>query len=159
MLKSGYFLLLLLFSCSTLADVELVKVDKSKRRMYLIDDGQVIREFRIALGKSPKGHKQQEGDQRTPEGRYYLDFVTEHSHFYRSMHISYPNLRDKHHAETLGVDPGGEIKIHGLKTGYAGSPEFIQSFYWTNGCIAITNQEMDEFLSLVKIGTPIEIQW
>ncbi|MGI3027168.1 L,D-transpeptidase family protein, partial [Vibrio cholerae] len=85
MLKSGYFLLLLLFSCSTLADVELVKVDKSKRRMYLIDDGQVIREFRIALGKSPKGHKQQEGDQRTPEGRYYLDFVTEHSHFYRSM--------------------------------------------------------------------------
>ncbi|EKO3485961.1 L,D-transpeptidase family protein [Vibrio fluvialis] len=159
MLKSGYFLLLLLFSCSTLADVELVKVDKSKRRMYLIDDGQVIREFRIALGKSPKGHKQQEGDQRTPEGRYYLDFVTEHSHFYRSMHISYPNLRDKHHAETLGVDPGGEIKIHGLKTGYAGSPEFIQSFDWTNGCIAITNQEMDEFLSLVKIGTPIEIQW
>ncbi|MFV0487963.1 MAG: murein L,D-transpeptidase family protein, partial [Vibrio fluvialis] len=84
---------------------------------------------------------------------------TEHSHFYRSMHISYPNLRDKHHAETLGVDPGGEIKIHGLKTGYAGSPEFIQSFDWTNGCIAITNQEMDEFLSLVKIGTPIEIQW
>ncbi|MBL4296811.1 L,D-transpeptidase family protein [Vibrio fluvialis] len=159
MLKSGYFLLLLLFSCSTLADVELVKVDKSKRRMYLIDDGQVIREFRIALGKSPKGHKQQEGDQRTPEGRYYLDFVTEHSHFYRSMHISYPNLRDKHHAETLGVDPGGEIKIHGLKAGYAGSPEFIQSFDWTNGCIAITNQEMDEFLSLVKIGTPIEIQW
>lgn len=159
MLKSGYFLLLLLFSCSALADVELVKVDKSKRRMYLIDDGQVIREFRIALGKSPKGHKQQEGDQRTPEGRYYLDFVTEHSHFYRSMHISYPNLRDKHHAETLGVDPGGEIKIHGLKTGYAGSPEFIQSFDWTKGCIAITNQEMDEFLSLVKIGTPIEIQW
>ncbi|MBY8149537.1 L,D-transpeptidase family protein [Vibrio fluvialis] len=159
MLKSGCFLLLLLFSCSALADVELVKVDKSKRRMYLIDDGQVIREFRIALGKSPKGHKQQEGDQRTPEGRYYLDFVTEHSLFYRSMHISYPNLRDKHHAETLGVDPGGEIKIHGLKTGYAGSPEFIQSFDWTNGCIAITNQEMDEFLSLVKIGTPIEIQW
>src|SRR5690606_9987890 len=69
MLKSGCFLLLLLFSCSALADVELVKVDKSKRRMYLIDDGQVIREFRIALGKSPKGHKQQEGDQRTPEGR------------------------------------------------------------------------------------------
>lgn len=159
MLKFGCFLLLLLLCGQALAEVELVRVDKSKRRMYLIDDGQVIREFRIALGKAPKGHKQQEGDQRTPEGRYYLDFVTENSQFYRSMHISYPNLRDKRHAESLGMDPGGAIKIHGLKTDYDGRPEFIQSFDWTNGCIAITNQEMDEFIHLVKIGTPIDIQW
>lgn len=159
MLKIVWLCLFSLLSTTAFADVELVKVDKSKRRMYLIDDGHVIREFRIALGKSPKGHKQQEGDQRTPEGRYYLDFITEHSNFYRSMHISYPNLRDQRHAESLGVDPGGEIKIHGLKLDYQGRPEFIQSFDWTNGCIAITNPEMDEFLRLVKIGTPIEIQW
>lgn len=142
-----------------LAKVDLVKVDKSKRRMYLVSQGEVIKEYRIALGKSPRGHKQQEGDQRTPEGRYYLDDIMPSSQFYRSMSISYPNLRDKLRAQAEGVDPGGEIKVHGLKDGYDGDPQFIQSFDWTNGCIALTNQEMDEFLSLVRIGTPIEIEW
>lgn len=153
-----------LFAAGTLAQDQLVKadlvqVDKSKRRMYLLDEGQVIREFRIALGKSPKGHKQQEGDQRTPEGRYYLDYVSEQSSFYRSMNISYPNQQDIRRAERMGVNPGGAIKIHGLKGGYQGRPEYIQSFDWTNGCIALTNHEMDEFLSLVDSGTPIDIEW
>lgn len=138
---------------------DLVQVDKSKRRMYLLDEGRIIREFRIALGKSPKGHKQQEGDQRTPEGRYYLDYVSEQSSFYRSMNISYPNQQDIMRAELMGVSPGGAIKIHGLKDDYRGRPEYIQSFDWTNGCIALTNREMDEFLSLVDSGTPIDIEW
>ncbi|NOI60210.1 hypothetical protein CKA27_06670 [Vibrio coralliilyticus] len=149
----------LLFTCASSAMVDLVKVDKSKRRMYLIDNGQVVKEFRIALGKHPKGHKTQEGDHRTPEGRYYLDFVIDNSEFYRSIHISYPNPRDIAHAAKLRVDPGGDIKIHGLRNGEKRPAKFVQSFDWTNGCIAITNEEMDELLTLVKTGTPIEIRW
>lgn len=149
----------LLFTCASSAMVDLVKVDKSKRRMYLIDNGQVVKEFRIALGKNPKGHKTQEGDHRTPEGRYYLDFVIDKSEFYRSIHISYPNPRDIAYAAKLHVDPGGDIKIHGLRNGEKRPAKFVQSFDWTNGCIAITNEEMDELLTLVKTGTPIEIRW
>ncbi|WP_281629860.1 L,D-transpeptidase family protein [Vibrio sp. St2] len=149
----------LLFTCASSAMVDLVKVDKSKRRMYLIDNGQVVKEFRIALGKHPKGHKTQEGDHRTPEGRYYLDFVIDKSEFYRSIHISYPNPRDIAYAAKLHVDPGGNIKIHGLRNGEKRPAKFVQSFDWTNGCIAITNEEMDELLTLVKTGTPIEIRW
>jgi murein L,D-transpeptidase YafK len=141
------------------AVVDRVDGKKSVRRMYLMDGDVVVREYRIALGKSPRGHKLQEGDNRTPEGKYYLDFVMDDSAFYRSMHISYPNLRDKNRAESLGVSPGGNIKIHGLKNGDRRAAQFIQSFDWTNGCIAITNEEMDELVSLVKIGTPIYIRW
>ncbi len=139
--------------------VDLVKVDKSKRRMYLIEQGQVIKEYRIALGENPKGHKQQEGDNRTPEGKYVLQYYSNDSSFYRSVHISYPNRQDRQSAQQRGVSPGGEIKIHGLRDGERRPPQFVQSFDWTNGCIAITNQEMDEFLSLVKMGTDIEIEW
>lgn len=154
-------LLLLAFvvSLPSYAAVDLVKVDKSKRRLYLLDGQQVVREYRIALGKSPKGHKQQEGDQKTPEGRYYLDFVLNDSQFYRSIHISYPNLKDRTQALSNKVDPGGDIKIHGLKNGETRPANYVQSFDWTDGCIALTNQEMDDLLSLVSTGTPIEIYW
>ncbi|MCG9595923.1 L,D-transpeptidase family protein [Vibrio sp. Isolate25] len=149
----------IIFVCSTNASVDLVTVDKSKRRMYLIDDGEVVREFRIALGKHPRGHKTQEGDNRTPEGRYFLDFVIDDSEFYRSIHISYPNPQDIAYAAKLRVNPGGNIKIHGLRNGEKRPANFVQSFDWTNGCIAITNEEMDELLTLVKSGTPIDIRW
>ncbi|WP_070972176.1 L,D-transpeptidase family protein [Vibrio sonorensis] len=139
--------------------VDWVKVDKSKRRMYLMDGSKVVKEYRIALGASPKGHKVQEGDNKTPEGDYTLDFVINESNFYRSMHITYPNFIDTHNAIALGVDPGGDIKVHGLKNGEQRPAQFVQSFDWTNGCIAITNEEMDEFLSLVQVGTPIRIEW
>ncbi|CAK4074212.1 hypothetical protein VDT1_3274 [Vibrio sp. 16] len=151
--------LLTLFSAVSIAGVDLVKVDKSKRRMYLMDGKEVVREYRVALGQSPKGHKRQEGDQKTPEGRYYLDFVIEDSQYYKSIHISYPNLRDRTYARVHNLDPGGDIKIHGLKNGERRPANYVQSFDWTDGCIAITNQEMDELLSLVTIGTPIEIVW
>ncbi|CDU14037.1 L,D-transpeptidase family protein [Vibrio coralliirubri] len=139
--------------------VTLVKVDKSKRRMYLLKGEEVIQEFRIALGKQPKGHKRFEGDNRTPEGEYQLDYVMEESDFYRSVHINYPQPSDMQWAEQNDVDPGGNIKIHGIKNGERRSPSFIQSFDWTDGCIALTNQDMDEFLQLVKMGTPIYIEW
>ncbi|MCL9774174.1 L,D-transpeptidase family protein [Vibrio sp. S4B1] len=141
------------------AVIDRVEVKKSIRRMFLMSGESVVKEYRISLGPSPRGHKVQEGDNRTPEGKYYLDFVMDDSAFYRSMHISYPNLRDRRRAEELGVSAGGNIKIHGLKNGYTKPVKFIQSFDWTNGCIAITNTEMDELITLVKIGTPIYIRW
>lgn len=147
------------FASKVLAQVDLVKVDKSKRRMYLMEQGVTIKEYRIALGKSPQGHKFQEGDQRTPEGRYTLNGVNPDSTFYKSMHIDYPNQQDRELAEQNGVRAGGDISIHGIKLTFTDEPAYIQSFDWTNGCIAITNQEMDEFLSLVSNGTPIEIEW
>ncbi|KGY13150.1 ErfK/YbiS/YcfS/YnhG family protein [Vibrio tubiashii] len=153
------FILASLVSFVSWAGVEIVKVDKSKRRMYLIDNDQIVREFRIALGKRPKGHKVYEGDQRTPEGHYYLDFVIEDSEFYRSIHISYPNADDIAYAAARNLHPGGDIKIHGLRNGERRPASYVQSFDWTNGCIAISNQEMDELLSLVTPGTPIEIVW
>ncbi|MGR5131161.1 L,D-transpeptidase family protein [Vibrio alfacsensis] len=153
-----------LFLCCSLsmgaqAAVDLVKVDKSKRRMYLMEEGVVVKEYRIALGANPKGHKQEEGDNRTPEGDYTLDYIIEDSAFYRSVHISYPDAIDRLEAHRKGVLPGGDIKIHGLKNGETQSPQYIQSFDWTNGCIAITNEEMEEFIKLVKMGTPITIEW
>ncbi|PMG37385.1 hypothetical protein BCU97_11170 [Vibrio splendidus] len=139
--------------------VTLVKVDKSKRRMYLLKGDEVVQEFRIALGKQPKGHKRFEGDNRTPEGQYQLDYVLEESDFHRSVHISYPQPSDMQWAKENEVDPGGNIKIHGIKNGERRSPSFIQSFDWTDGCIALTNQDMDAFIELVKMGTPIHIEW
>ncbi|GLQ73964.1 L,D-transpeptidase family protein [Vibrio penaeicida] len=134
--------------------VDLVKVVKSERTMTLLSKGEVVKEYRIALGGSPKGHKQQEGDQKTPEGRYILDYKKEDSAFHRSMHISYPNAKDKARAKALGVDPGGFIMVHG------NNPENrLLQFDWTEGCIAITDDEMDEFMDLVQVGTPIEITW
>ncbi len=144
---------------STDNKIDRIHVDKSKRRMYLIKHGAVIHEFRIALGARPKGHKLWEGDQRTPEGLYLLDIVIEHSAFYRSIHINYPNSADIEWANYKGIDPGGNIKIHGIKNGDQRKPEYIQSFDWTNGCIAITNDEMDKLLSVVTPGTPILIEW
>lgn len=141
------------------ASVDLVKVDKSKRRMYLMTEDVVVKEYRIALGANPKGHKQEEGDKRTPEGNYTLDYIINDSAFYRSVHVSYPDPIDTLEARRRGVYPGGNIKIHGLKNGETQESSFIQSFDWTNGCIAITNEEMDEFIQMVPMGTPITIEW
>ncbi|WP_117236355.1 L,D-transpeptidase family protein [Vibrio maerlii] len=150
---------LLIFISQTTLAIDLVKVDKSERRMYLLKATEVVMEFQVALGKQPKGHKLQRGDQRTPEGRYVLDYVKLDSDFYRAMRISYPNEKDIEHAVQRNVSPGGSIMIHGIKNGETIPAEYIQRFNWTDGCIAITNPEMDIFLDLVKVGTPIEIQW
>ncbi len=159
-MKSKLLLLLAAIVCTpSFANVDLIKVDKSKRRMYLVKENEIIREFRVALGRQPKGHKAQEGDQRTPEGLYYLDFILEDSQYYRSVHITYPNDRDIENARRHNLNPGGNIKIHGLKNGETKSASYIQSFDWTDGCIALSNQEMDEFIQLVDVGTPIEIYW
>lgn len=152
----------LVFFCSSLAvsaKIDLVQVDKSTRKMWLLENGQVMKEYNIALGKNPRGHKQQEGDKKTPEGQYTLDYKKEDSAFYRAMHISYPNQQDIENANAKGIEPGGFIMIHGQPNQLGVFGFISQRFNWTNGCIALTNTEMDEFMSLVDVGTAIEIAW
>lgn len=151
--------LILFFAGPVFAAVDLVKVDKSERRMYLLYQGEVVKSYRIALGGNPKGHKRQEGDNRTPEGTYILDYKKEDSSYYRSMHINYPNEVDIANAEARGVSPGNLIMVHGQPNGLGWLAARTQRRDWTEGCIALSNPEMDEFMALVGVGTPIHIEW
>jgi len=135
-----------------------VLVDKSEKKLYLLREGIKYREYSIALGPRPRGHKLHAGDERTPEGRYILDFKTEKSDFYKAIHISYPDEQDIKRASDIGASPGGSIMIHGMPNNTTLPPELIQMFNWTDGCIAVTNQDMDEIWSAIKPGTPIDIR-
>ncbi|QND52218.1 L,D-transpeptidase family protein [Phyllobacterium sp. 628] len=137
--------------------IDLVRVEKAERRMQLLSGDAVVREYTIALGARPEGHKRWEGDERTPEGRYTLDWRNPKSMAYKSIHISYPNTRDVASAKSMGVPPGGMIMIHGAANGYGWWGWLLQLIDWTDGCIAVTNREMDEIWTLVQDGTPIEI--
>ena len=156
--------LLLLFLCllpgiaNSITMADLVVVDKTKMKLYLYHQEKLLNEFSIALGASPKGHKQQQGDERTPEGRYLLDYKNSASKFYKSIHISYPNAEDKKSAAALGVDPGGDIMIHGQRNGVGWASFFMQWFDWTDGCIALSDADMDEVWDAVTVNTPIEIR-
>jgi murein L,D-transpeptidase YafK len=134
-----------------------VVIDKSERRLYLYQGGDLLRSYEIALGKNPVGHKLRRGDKRTPEGRYNLDYRNPQSRFYRSIHISYPNERDRRRAEARGLHPGGNIMIHGVPNRYRDGQEFFIGRDWTEGCIAVTNDAMKEIWALVADNTPIEI--
>ena len=135
-----------------------VLVDKSDEKLYLLKNGSVIAEYSVAFGSDPQGHKQQEGDGRTPEGQYVLDYKKADSSFYKSIHISYPNQTDKQAAAAKGVDPGGLIMIHGQRNWFGWLSFITQRFDWTDGCIAVTNSEMDEIWNMVAVNTPIEIR-
>lgn len=136
----------------------MVLVVKSQSRLYLIKNDKVLSEYRVAFGANPKGTKKQEGDERTPEGRYILDYKKADSAFYKAIHISYPNEDDKKRAKKLKVNPGGMIMIHGQKNGFGWLSWITQHFNWTDGCIAVSNSEMDEIWEAVSAGTPIEIR-
>jgi len=139
------------------AATQLVRVFKGARVLQLLAEEQVLAEYRIALGSQPLGHKQQAGDGRTPEGRYVLDSRRVESEYHLAIHISYPNAADRRRARARGVDPGGAIMVHGLPNGLGliGHDHVKQD--WTDGCIAVTNEEMDEIWQRVEDGTPIEI--
>lgn len=138
--------------------VDKVVVYKSHYRMELLKDGKVVRKYWIALSDRPEGDKQYEGDRRTPEGVYTLDYVKERSYYYRAFHISYPNPDDIAEARKLGRRPGGMIMVHGQPPSNEEYEASVQRSNWTNGCIAILNHEIDEFIELVDPGTPIEIK-
>ena len=131
---------------------------KGPRRLLLLRGDRVVRDYEVALGPNPKGAKRRNGDGRTPEGRYRLDWRIEESRFYRAIHVSYPNEQDRELARDAGVPPGGGVMIHGLPDGESWVGDVHREFDWTNGCIGVTDDEMDEIWELVDDGTPIEIR-
>lgn len=138
-------------------EVTKIKVLKGKRQLIIYSDQKEIKRYRISLGKQPIGHKEFEGDMKTPEGKYVINAKSSQSNYHKNLGISYPNEQDIAHAKKLGKQPGGDIKIHGLPNGkgWLGKSHLIKD--WTYGCIAVTNNEIDELFEKVKIGTPIEI--
>lgn len=141
----------------SLPKADRVVVLKSERRLILMRGDRVLKIYPVALGRYPKGHKQFQGDSRTPEGEYLLDFKLKNSQFYRAIRVSYPNSQDIARARALGKDPGGKIMIHGLPNRMSASRVGHPSLDWTQGCIAVNNRQMDEIWQMVDAGTPIEI--
>lgn len=135
-----------------------IVVLKSERKLVLYAGETVLRSMDIGLGLMPEGPKQREGDYRTPEGSYFIEEKKSDSDFFLALRISYPNARDVANARSLGVDPGGEIMIHGLPN----TPRRAEASYhgtdWTDGCIAVSNSDMIDLWRLISVSTPIEIR-
>ena len=138
------------------ATADRVVVLKGQRALLLMKGDEVLKRYIVQLGANPIGPKIRQGDNKTPEGNYMLDRHNAHSEYYRSIHISYPNADDAVRAKKLGVSPGGDLFIHGLPNGFHGHSDQLGD--WTEGCIAVTNAEMDEIWRAVADGTPIEIR-
>ena len=142
--------------------IDEVRVYKAKRQVQVLQNGTVIKTYAMRLGFAPIGHKTTEGDGKTPEGSYTLDWRNPNSLFYKSLHISYPNANDTAQAQARGVSAGGDVMIHGSSNLPQGKPQ--QALYdylpredWTHGCVAVSNQDMDELWANVKNGTKIGI--
>lgn len=135
-----------------------VLVEKAARRLTLLRSGTPLKIYRVALGRAPIGPKEREGDQRTPEGEYQIDFHKENSDFHRALHVSYPEQRDMERASAAEVSPGCDIMIHGIRNGMGWIGAFHRRTDWTAGCIAVTDFEIEEIWRAVPDGTPIEIQ-
>jgi len=135
-----------------------VLVLKKERTLQLLSQGKVIKTYKVALGGDPAGPKERQGDHRTPEVVYVLDSRNVHSQFHKSIHISYPSGRDRAAARRRGVSPGGDVFVHGLPNGYGWIGASHRAKDWTDGCIAVTNEEIEEIWSAVADGTTIEIR-
>ncbi len=135
-----------------------IVVVKSARTLTLLRRGKVLKSYKIALGAQPVGAKTREGDGKTPEGEYRISGKNIHSQFHLSLRISYPNAQDRERAEEFGVNPGGDIFIHGLPPQWAWLGAAHRQKDWTAGCIAVTNSEIDEIWKAVPVGTPVEIK-
>lgn len=140
----------------TIADK--VVIEKSKRRLTLFCKGSAIKSYVVSLGRVPHGKKTQEGDGRTPEGFYTIDRRKINSSYHRALHLSYPNSEDIAQAKGRGVLPGGDIMIHGLPNGIGLIGKLHRKRDWTRGCIAVTNDEIEEIWRLVPDGAVVEIQ-
>jgi murein L,D-transpeptidase YafK len=135
-----------------------ILIEKKERRLSLISKGEVLKTYKIALGGNPNGPKERQGDNKTPEGTYFIDSRNKESRYHISLHISYPNEIDKKRAKELGVLPGGNIMIHGIKNGYSLIGDQHTEYDWTKGCIAVTDEEIEEIEKLVPNGTIVEIR-
>ena len=132
-------------------------VYKSKRQLLVFSGDKLLKTYTISLGHQPIGNKEYEGDNRTPEGYYLINSKNPNSTCYKNLGISYPNEKDLKEANKKGISAGGDIKVHGLKNGQNLIGKFHRFIDWTNGCIGVTNKEMDELYFHVAIGTPIII--
>ena len=137
---------------------DMVLVEKGARRLTLLSGGHVLKTYRIALGRNPHGPKVGVGDCKTPEGTYVIDYRNPKSRNHLALHISYPNPSDIKRANELGVSPGGEIMIHGIRNGFGWIGPLHRLVNWTKGCIAVTNKEIEEIWRAVPDGTRIEIR-
>ena len=135
-----------------------IVINKGERRLSLYTRNRLLKTYKIALGPNPVGHKEREGDGRTPEGTYVIESRNPNSAFHRSLRVSYPNAEDRRRARRRGVSPGGDIMIHGLPNGMAaiGKAHLLRD--WTLGCIAVTNAEIEEIWRVVPNGTRVEIK-
>jgi murein L,D-transpeptidase YafK len=146
-----------LLASPDLPQVDRIVVHKSRRRLYLMDGGRIVRSYKIALGLEPVGPKQRDGDFRTPEGWYRLARRNPRSDYFLSIQISYPNAGDMERAHTHHWQTGGAIMIHGLPNRLKNSPWYYQHNDWTDGCIAVSDADMVEIWLLTRDGTPIDI--
>lgn len=137
---------------------DLIVIVKSTRTMTLYSGHTVLQTYSVALGRDPVGAKQRAGDHKVPEGNYVVNGKNAHSRFYLALHLSYPNAIDRQRARKLGVNPGGDVEIHGLPNEYAWLGSVQHYLDWTNGCIAVTNVEMQQIWHLVPVGTRVEIK-
>ena len=130
---------------------------KSARSMTLLSGGKVLKTYKVALGSVPVGPKRVEGDHKTPEGDYIIDAKNSHSQFHLSLHISYPSAAEQERARSMGLRPGGAIMIHGLPKPFAYLGPLHRQTDWTDGCVAVTDAEIEEIWKLVPVGTKVEI--
>ncbi|RRJ92561.1 L,D-transpeptidase family protein [Flavobacterium macacae] len=169
MKKMIYVLLLLIFGVATYyiypeaklpkgKIIDRIEVLKSQRKMLVYSEGELLKTYTISLGKNPIGHKEFEGDFKTPEGIYEINAKNPNSGYHKNLGVSYPNEKDIAHSKSLGKPTGGDIKIHGIRNGAGSISKFQRWKDWTAGCIAVTNEEMDELYESVKIGATIEIK-
>lgn len=135
-----------------------VIVEKSKHQLSLLKSGKVFATYHVVFGGNPVGHKQQKGDNKTPEGRYILDSKDPNSDFTKAIHISYPNATDIANAEAKNVSPGGGVTIHGQKNGWDWLSFAAQRINWTGGCIALNNSDMEQVYKSINVPTSIEIK-
>jgi len=140
------------------ATADRVVVEKATRQLTLLKNGVKLKTYRIALGRQPVGDKVQQGDNRTPEGTFFVDRRNAKSQFHRALHLSYPDTPHIARAKALGVDPGGDIMVHGIRNGLGWIGSLHRTFDWTAGCIAVTNREIEEIWRAVPDRTPVEIR-
>jgi murein L,D-transpeptidase YafK len=138
--------------------IDKIVVFKSKHLLQAFSNGKIVKTYKISLGKNPIGHKRFEGDKKTPEGIYFINAKNPNSEYYKNLGISYPNKKDIEYCKSIGKPTGGDVKIHALRNGIGFIGKFQRWYDWTAGCIAVTNEEMDEIYNAVKVGIKIEIK-
>ncbi|MES2177159.1 MAG: L,D-transpeptidase family protein [Gemmatimonadota bacterium] len=138
--------------------VDSIVVEKKAHKLTLFRDGKPTRTYLIALGGNPVGDKLKAGDRRTPEGIFFIDERQPNSRYHLALHISYPDAAHRARSQAIGAEPGGDIMIHGLPNGMGAAGATHRQADWTNGCVALTDQEIEEIWSVVPIGTPVEIK-